>query len=443
LTSTRRAARATTVVEIAQRLIRFNTVNPPGDEAACVGWVRDLVADAGIENRILAAEPERPNLVARMAGRGVAPPTLLYAHVDVVPVEGQRWSRPPFGGEIVNGELWGRGAVDMKGQLAMMLAALLRMRAGDEPPAGDVVLAVLSDEETGSVVGARYLVAQYPELFAGVEHAIGEDGGAELRLGRYVRLHPIVVTEKRTVWVRVTLRGTGGHASRVASPDGAMRKLNRLLTVVSDGGFGVVLTPVVDRMLRELAGALPGPVGAGIEAFRVNPGNPDVLVGLDEITTGYLRSVVRHTVSPTVVHGGSATNVHPSEITVELDGRLLPGDFGADEFLSELRARVGCDMGIEVLVEGEPMPPPRLGAFYDRLASVLCDGDPGGVPLPVVTTGSTDARVFRQLRIQTYGWFPLLHGPDVVYRDLLHCPNERIAVEALEFGADCFYSLLR
>jgi acetylornithine deacetylase/succinyl-diaminopimelate desuccinylase-like protein len=205
----RPAAAPTSPVPIAQELIRFNTVNPPGDEAACVHWIRKLLDDNGIGTRILAADTDRPNLVARLPGRGVEPPLLLHAHVDVVPVAGQNWSRPPFGGEVVDGELWGRGAVDMKGQLAMMLAALLRLARRGEAPAGDIILAVVPDEEAGSAVGARFLVEQHPHLFDGMRYAVGEDGGAELGLGAFARLHPIVVAEKRTCWVRVTLRGPG------------------------------------------------------------------------------------------------------------------------------------------------------------------------------------------------------------------------------------------
>ncbi|MGP3983827.1 M20/M25/M40 family metallo-hydrolase [Streptomyces sp. KR80] len=429
-------------VGIAQRLIRFETVNPPGDEAACVEWVRDLLDAAGLETRLLALDPRRPNLIARLPGRGLVPPLLLHAHVDVVPVAGQDWSRPPFGGELVDGEVWGRGAVDMKGQLAMMLAALLRLRAAGTPPAGDVILAVVADEEAGSGAGARFLVERHPELFNGVRYAVGEDGGAELGLGRQVRLHPIVVAEKRAAWVRATLHGTGGHASRAAGPAGAAHKLQRLLTAIDGGGLDTQLTPVVDRMLQELAGALPQPVSGRIAAFRADPDDPSALDGIDETDARYLRSLVRHTVNATVIRGGTATNVLPASIEVELDGRLLPGDFTTDEFLGALRARTGCEMGLELLVEGELMPPPRLDGFYDRLAGILRAKDPEGVPVPMVTTASTDARLFPRLGIQCYGWLPLLHDPGTSYRGRLHCADERIAASALEFGADCFHELL-
>jgi acetylornithine deacetylase/succinyl-diaminopimelate desuccinylase-like protein len=429
-------------VELAQRLIRFETVNPPGDEAACVRWVRDLLDAAGLRTTLLATDPRRPNLIARLTGRGLAPPLLLHAHVDVVPVAGQEWSRPPFSGDLVDGEVWGRGAVDMKGQLGMMLAALLRLRAAGTPPAGDVILAVVCDEEAGSATGARFLVERHPEMFDGVRYAVGEDGGAELGLGRQVRLHPIVVAEKRACWLRATLRGIAGHASRAAGPSGAAHKLHRLLAAIDGGGLGTRMTPVVDRMLQELAGALPQPMSGHLAAFRAAPDDPSTLEGVEETDSRYLRSLVQHTVNATVIRGGTGTNVLPAQIEVELDGRLLPGDFTAGDFMTELRARAGCDMELEVLVEGEPMPPPRLDGFYDRLAAIMKAKDPDGVPVPMVTTASTDARLFPQLGIQCFGWLPLLHDPARSYRGRLHCPDERIAASALEFGADCFHELL-
>ncbi|MFI9529155.1 M20/M25/M40 family metallo-hydrolase [Micromonospora rosaria] len=426
---------------IAQHLVRFVTTNPPGAEAECVGWVRDLLADAGLETRLLG-DPARPNLVARLPGRGLEPPLLLHAHVDVVPVTGQPWTRPPFDGEIVDGELWGRGAVDMKGHLAMMLAAVLRMSDAGERPRGDVILAVVSDEETGSDAGARLLVRDHPYLFTGVRYAVGEDGGAELGLGDHARLHPVVVAEKRTCWVRVTFRGPGGHASRVAGPGSAVGQLTRFLAAISGGGLGVEMTPVAHRMLTDLAAALPPEVGARVAAFHADPTDPGTLDGLPGPTARYLRSVVQHTVSATVLRGGTGTNVHPAEITVEVDGRVLPGEYPTSWFLDQLRARTGPDADLDLFVEGEISPAPRFDEGYDRLVAALRAHDPAGTPVPVLTTASTDARLFSQLGIQCFGWFPLPAGAPVGYRDRLHQADERISLAALDFGADCFHTLL-
>lgn len=431
------------VTEIAQQLIRYPTVNPPGDEREAMCWIQTLLAEAGIEARLIGVDPQRPNLVARVAGQGRAPTLLFQGHLDVVPVADQDWTQDPFAGVVHSGELWGRGAVDMKGQLAMMLAAVLELAAAGERPAGDVLLVVLADEENGSRVGARYLAAEHRELFADVGYAIGEDGGAELHLAP-ATLHPVVVAEKRTCWLRVTLAGPSGHASRPPPTQGASHKLHRLLGALADETpHDVRVEPVIDTMLRMLSSAVAGPWQDALDAFRATPHDTRVLAGLDARTRNYLHALVRHTITPTVFRGGSATNVIPPSITVDLDCRLLPGPFDADEFIADLRRRVGTAMDVEVLVEGEPAPTPTLGPVYDTLASVLAAEDPGGVPVPLVTPASTDARVFRAMGIECFGWFPMLQDTGAVYRDLLHCADERVSVRALEFGARCHRRLLK
>lgn len=428
-------------VPILQRLIRFDTTNPPGNELHCVAYVRQLLDQAGVEAQVVAAESARPNLVARLPGRGAAPPLLLHAHTDVVPTDGQSWSCPPFAGQVSDGHIWGRGAIDMKGGLAMMLAAIMRLRAEGTEPAGDILLAVVADEEAGSKAGAGFLVERHPELFAGARYAIGEDGGAALGLGVDLRFHPIVVAEKRACWLRATLSGPAGHASRAAGPDTAMAKLARMLAAVQDGCLGRHLTPGVDRMLKQLACVLPEPLAGAMERVRVD-GDDKALETLPERDRRYLLSVLHHTVNATVIRTAEKINVVPGEITVDLDGRLLPGEFEAADFIAELRDRVPDEVELEVLLEGEPMPAPRVDPLYDLLAGLLRDLDPAGVPLPMVTTASTDARLFGRLGMTCYGWLPLRLPPGTRYRDTLHGPDERVPADALRWGAQCFYRLL-
>lgn len=438
-----RAALLDDPVELTRRLVRYDTTNPPGETAACTAFLRDLLDGLGLQTRTLARDPAKPNLVARLPGRGEAPPLVLHAHTDVVPTAGQQWNHDPFGGQIIDGEVWGRGTVDMKGGLAMMLTAIARMHRDGPPPAGDVLLAVVSDEEAGSRDGAGFLLREHRELFAGAGYAIGEEGGAGLHLGGRVRVHPIVVAEKRACWLRVTLRGPGGHASRVASPASPVRQLTRLLRAIEPGGLPPLLTPVTDRTLEVAAAAAPEPIARALRALRRDPGDEDALARLPELDAQYLRSVTRHSVNATVLHGGSATNVLPAEIVVELDGRLLPGDTGPNEFIAVLSALTGHPLDAEVLVLGEPMPEPVLDSFGDLLADVLREHDPGGVPVPMMTTASTDARLFPGLGLRTYGWTPMLLPPGAPHRWLLHAADERIPVDALRFGADCFTTLLR
>lgn len=433
---------ATDVVELTRQLVRFDTTNPPGNEAACMKHLADLLTDAGLDCRLLGEHGDRPNLVARLSGTGTAPPLLWHGHLDVVPTAGQSWSRPAFEAELVGDCLWGRGTIDMKGGVAMMVSALLRMIANGQRPAADLVLALVGDEEAGSYTGAHYLVREHPQLFQGVRYAIGEDGGASIGLGGR-RLHPIVVAEKRACWVRVTLRGPGGHASRVAPQSNPMRQLNRLLSAVGGGGLGAQPTTAVRRMLAEL-GAAAGPELAPIyQALAADPTDLALLAALPERDGLYLSSVLQHSMNATVVRAGSNVNVLPTEVSLDLDGRLLPGTTGSAEFIAALRSLVPDDLEIELLVEGEPLPEPDFGPMYELLADVLRDADPDGVPIPMIMTASTDARLFPQLGISCYGWLPMIFRDGVNYRDLMHSADERVPVEALQFGESCFYELLR
>ncbi|MGH2978353.1 MAG: M20/M25/M40 family metallo-hydrolase, partial [Solirubrobacterales bacterium] len=198
--------------ELLRNLIRFDTTNPPGNERACIAYIEGLIGEAGIDSVIRARDPARPNLIARLPGRGAAPPLLLQGHVDVVGTAGQAWSHPPFDAVEADGCIWGRGAVDMKGGVAMMLSAFLRARAEELEPPGDVIFCALADEENMSPFGAQWLVAEHAELFAGVRNALGEFGGFTTHAGGR-RFYPIQVAEKEVCTVQATLRGPAGHGS--------------------------------------------------------------------------------------------------------------------------------------------------------------------------------------------------------------------------------------
>ncbi len=429
-------------IPILQALIRLDTTNPPGNETACARYVADLLAPAGIESTLVGMAPERANLVARIPGEGLAPPLVLQAHSDIVPTTGQDWSRPPLTGDIVDGHVWGRGSVDMKGGLAMMLAALLRLRERGERPAGDVILAVVADEEAGSVYGAHHLVHEHAALFDGARYCVGEDGGAGLNLGG-LRVHPIVVAEKRGGWIRVTMRGAGGHASR-RRPDTAVSQLAALLSGLYGTRLPTHITPAADRMLQELAKVLPDDLGTRMEALRAGDGDPDTLLaGLPADDAVYLDSVTRHTANPTIVRTSEKINMIPSVTSVDIDGRILPGGFTLDDFLAEVRPLLDPRAEIELLLEGEPMPDPRFGPFYDLLVTLVGELDPQAIALPMITPASTDARLFAQLGMECYGWLPMRLPAGSRYHELLHAADERIPVESVRFGAESLYQLLR
>ncbi len=421
------------VVEMARDLIRLDTTNPPGDEHTAVDLIERVLKDAHIECARYQNAPGRPNLVARVKGRGDAPPLLLQGHVDVVTTVNQRWSRKPFGGDIVDGYLWGRGALDMKSGVAMMVGAALRAQAAGGAP-GDLVLAALADEEAGGIVGAKWLVDAHPELFTGIRHAIGESGGVALHLGGR-RFYPIMVSEKRGCQMVVTLRGPGGHGS-VPARGGAMARLGELLIRLDGSRLPVHITTPVRLQLEAMRDALDEPLKSRIGAL-LDPARTDAaLAELAPLNRGFDASL-HNTVNATMVSGGLKINVIPSEVRVQLDGRLLPG-FGPEDMVRELRALIGPEPEIEVTLAGPAQPEVDLSQF-DLFASVLKEADPGCVPVPSLVTGGTDARHFARLGIRTYGFLPLNIPADFNSSPTIHAADERVPVSALEFGAECVY----
>jgi acetylornithine deacetylase/succinyl-diaminopimelate desuccinylase-like protein len=438
---------ATDPLPLLRDLIRIDTTNPPGHERACVDYLTARLAHRDeLDVKVLGRDPDRANLVVRFPGRGAAPPLLLHGHSDVVPVTGQRWQHPPFGAELIDGEVWGRGAIDMKGGLAMMLTALTRLHEAGQRPAGDVVLAVVADEEHGSINGARWLTAEHPELFTGVRYGIGEEGGAGLDLAG-LRIHPIVVAEKRACWFRATLRGPGGHASRLAPPGTPVGRLGALLSALSGARLPRHQEPAAHRMLTELAAVLPEPLATAVRTLRDDPADAPP-TGLPQAEALQLDSVLRHTVNPTVVRAGDKINVVPAEVTADLDGRILPGEHTREQFEAELRALIGPDAVLDLLVEGlavrqDRIAEPTFGGFYERLADLTRKADPEAVPLPMMTPAATDAGFFARLGIRCYGWLPLKLPAGSGHRTLLHAADERVPVDALEFGTALLTELLR
>jgi acetylornithine deacetylase/succinyl-diaminopimelate desuccinylase-like protein len=424
--------------ELLQHLIRFDTTNPPGNEFACVNYVNDLLTDAGIETTILAKDPNRPNLIARLPGRGEAPPLLLYGHVDVVTTAAQDWERDPFGGEIIDGLVWGRGALDMKGGVAMMISAFLKMNAEDIRPPGDVILAVLSDEEAGSNYGAKFLVEGYKEQFDGVLYALGEFGGFNLEIAGK-KFYPIQIAEKQVCWMKATVRGPAGHGSRITQ-GGAMAKLGRMLQQLDENLLPVHVTPVASEMFGQIADAFPIPTRTVIRQI-LNPALTDRILKLLGERGILFSSIFRNTVNTTIVRGGDKVNVIPSEIEVEMDGRLLPG-FGSEDMLREIKAIVGEEIEIQVLRFDPGPAEPKMGMFK-VLGDVLVEADPEGIPVPLMIPAVTDARFFSQLGIQTYGYTPVQIPEGMNFFNAVHGANERVPVDAITFGANAIYKVLQ
>jgi acetylornithine deacetylase/succinyl-diaminopimelate desuccinylase-like protein len=423
-------------VELLQTLIRFDTTNPPGNEADCIHYLHRLMSQAEIEAKIVALDDRRPNLIARLPGRGEGAPLLMYGHIDVVTTYGQQWTHPPFSGVIADGYVWGRGALDMKSGIAMMVMALLQLRAKQITPPGDIILAIVSDEEADGVYGAKYLVEHHAAEFAGARYAIGEGGGFSTRLGGH-KFYPIMVGEKQFCSMRATVRGPAGHGS-VPKPGRATARLAKMLDTLDKKRLPVHITSVTRQMIETASNALPFPKNIVLKQL-LNPAVTNRI--LDQLgSQGYLLNALLHnTVSPTILRGGDKINVIPGEITVELDGRLLPG-FAPDDMRRELQHLVGDDVSLEV-TQYDPGPGEPDMTHYGLLADILQKADPTGTPIPLLLAGVTDARFFAQLGIQTYGFHPMDLPAGLL--DTIHAADERIPVAAVEFGTNALFELLQ
>jgi len=424
-------------VELLQSLIRFDTTNPPGNERECVDYIANLLTQAGCDFKIVGRSPDRPNLIARLPGHGTAPPLLLYGHVDVVTTVGQTWQHPPFEGRLVDGYVWGRGALDMKGGIVMMLSAFLRAKTEDLHLPGDVILALVCDEEGGGDAGARYLAENQSGLFEGVRYAIGEFGGFSYEVGRQ-RFYPIMVAEKQICHLRVTFRGPGGHGS-LPQRDGAMGRMATFLRRLEQRRLPVHVTPVTRTMVKAISAKLPGPQGV---VFRqlLNPRMTDTLLKVMGEKGVPFEPLLRNTANATIVRGGEQVNVAPTTVSVDLDGRLLPG-FGPDDLIVEVSNIAGEDLDIEVL-RHDPGPSEPDMALFDTLRTILRSADPDGEPVPILLPGATDARFFSRLGIQTYGYLPMRLPPGFDFSHQIHGPDERIPVDALTFGTEAIYQLM-
>jgi acetylornithine deacetylase/succinyl-diaminopimelate desuccinylase-like protein len=427
-----------TAPELLRELLRFDTTNPPGNEAACIGFLREQLESIGVATQTYAKDPARPNLVARLEGDGRAPPLLLQGHVDVVTTAGQQWSHAPFEGALADDAIWGRGALDMKAGVAMLVTAFLRARAEGLRPPGDLVLCVLADEEAGGNLGAKFLVEEHPELFEGVRYALGEFGGFSQGVGGR-RFYPIQVAEKQICWLAATVRGPGGHGALVHR-GGTVARLGRLLRDLDRTPLPVHVTPVVRQMLETMAAALPRPQATVLRSV-LKPRFTAAALRLMGDQAGLLEPALRNTVNATIVRGGEKINVVPSEIQVELDGRGLPG-YGPEALMAEVREVIGDDVELE-LVRHDPGPAqPDLGLF-ETLAGVLRELDPEGIPVPLLQIGVTDGRFFSRLGIQTYGFLPMRLPEDFGFARLIHAADERIPVDALEFGAEAVWRAIQ
>lgn len=424
--------------ELLQHLIRFNTTNPPGEERECVTYINHLLKSVGIKTHLLSRDAHRPNLVARLTGRKGMSPLLIYGHVDVVPADASGWTHPPFEGVMEDGCVWGRGAVDMKGPIAMMVSAFMRAQVENIQLPGDVVLCIVSDEENLGEYGSRFLVEHHPELFKGIRYALGEVGGFSLYVGGK-RFYPIEIAQKQKCGIRAIVTGPSGHGSSHLC-GGAMAKLGALLQRLDTCRLPVHVTQAAELMIHSMANELSFP-NSWILRKLLNPRWTDFLMKALGKKLDVFVPMFHNTVNATVVKGGERINVIPHEIEVQMDVRLLPGQ-DPDDVIRELRPIVGPEVKLELMFYDRGPDTHDMG-MYDTLAAIIKEADPEGIPVPLLLTGSTDARFFSRLGIQTYGFMPMQLPEDLPFNKLFHSEDERIPVDTLVFGAEALYKAMQ
>jgi acetylornithine deacetylase/succinyl-diaminopimelate desuccinylase-like protein len=416
------------VVELCRDLIRIDTTNT-GDPATCAGervaaeHVAALLDEVGLVPEIRESAPGRASVVARFEGTDPSRNALLvHGHLDVVPAEPSEWSVHPFAGEIRDGYLWGRGAIDMKDFDAMVLAVVRDWRRRGVRPPRDLVLAFTADEEAGSDYGARYLVRQHRELLDGCTEAVGEVGGFSYTVNPDLRLYLIQTAEKGIDWLRLTARGRPGHGS-MAHDDNAVTALCEAVARLGRHRFPIELTPTVRAFLEQLSELL------GIE---LDPDDPELAIGKLGPIAALIGATLRNTANPTRLAAGYKENVIPSSATATVDCRSLPGR--AEEFLDEIRAVIGPDIELAFVQHQPAVETTFDGPLVDAMAAALRAEDAGARPIPYMLSGGTDAKAWSELGIRCFGFAPLRLPPELNFAALFHGIDERVPVEGLQFG---------
>jgi len=425
-------------IALAQNLIRQKSVNPPGNEYLVAKVVTSFLDDHGIPYRSIEKTNGRPNIIARVAGRGEAPPLLLYGHMDVVDASEAGWKNEPFSGIIEDGFLWGRGALDMKGGLAMMLSAFATFSITSPPP-GDIILAIVSDEEAGGHDGAGFLVDNHASYFTEVKHALSEFGGFSLNVGGQ-RFLPVQVAEKRTTTITVTFDGTGGHSALYAEKEVIGHAMNFILRLQSSKR-AINIDPVAKEMITQMADAL-GSKGLLLKLLLNPIIAPAILRLYGKKLASIFEPLIRTTVQVTGISTPNTTsNVIPSSVTVRLNARLLPSENG-DEFISWLRQITGpkAEIKSDIPVIG---PEGYDNTQFRLIKDITATLDPDITVIPMLLPGSTDARHFARIGIQTYGFLPMILPERFSFLPLVHGVNERIPVSVLTQGANSLTSFIR
>ncbi len=425
------------VTRFASDLIRIDTTNRGGGagrEREAAEYAAGRLAETGLDPVLLESAPGRANVVARVAGADRdAPALLLHGHLDVVPADAAAWSVHPFSGEVRAGVLWGRGAVDMKNAVAVIIALVREWARSGRRPQRDIVLAFTADEEDTAAYGAQWLVEQHAELFDGCSEAIGESGAFTFHASPQLRLYPIASAERGTAWLKLTARGTAGHGSK-PNAHNAVTRLAEALARIGTYEWPVRLIPTVRAAIDAIAAA----VGAGTAASEDGTA-AEILARLGP-ASALVAATVRNSANPTMLQAGYKVNVIPGEAVAYVDGRVLPGY--EDEFVTTISELTGPDVSWEYAHRERALEAPPASPLVAAMAQALLAGDPGATVVPYCMSGGTDAKQFSRLGMACYGYTPLVLPAGYDYYAMFHGVDERIPVSALHSGVRIMDRLL-
>ena len=413
------------VTDLLSRLIQVDTTSPPGNETAAAELLRGYLESNGVACELYAREPRRANLVARIPGRGGGPSLLLLGHTDVVPADAAEWSVPPFSGEVRDGAVWGRGALDMKSQVAANAVALASLAREGFEPRGDLILAATADEEVGDDFGLSWLCAEHPDVVR-CDYAVNEGAGDRLELGGSV-FYVCATAEKMSAPFRITVHGRSGHASMPGIADNALVKAARLIERLAEYEHAPQIQPEVEAFLRAVVGEVPSPGHAVASARAVH-----------ETAAALVEPLLSPTFSPTMISASRTRNIIPAVCEVVVDCRLLPGQ--TPEHVEPLiREVLGHDVryDLEFTEAQGGTRSPLASPLWDALESFVARAEPGARPVPTCCAGFTDSHWLREaFGTVAYGFFPLREMPADVAAALVHSADERVPVADLELGVD-------
>ena len=418
------------VVRLLRDLIRFDTSNPPGLERPCAEFLADLFRKGGVEPKLFEKEKGRTSVIARLKGDGTLPPLLLSSHIDVTPALAGDWTHPPFAGEIHDGWIWGRGAVDMKHMAAMSLLVLLDLKKSGAKLKRDVIFAGVADKEAGGRLGAGFLVNEHADEVK-AEFCLTELGGMAVPMAKGSIL-PVQVAERGYEWFKIRVKGRSVHGS-FPQPGSAIEKLAGAVEKLFKKPLGYHLSPTAREFIQAVAAAQTAPASTLLLGLLNKNTVQATLRLVPEARRHAFRAMLFNSATPTVLHAGAKVNSVPREAEAQIDGRYLPG-VSREEFFAEVQAVIGPDFEIVPIDGGPPIEMPFDSGVLDAIRTVFARRVPDAKVVPYLMPGLTDAKHYARAGTRTYGFAPVELQRDEPFAVLYHSPNERISAKGLVTG---------